>query len=332
MGENTEIPLSNDVIQVIGHVTRDEIMSLRISIANKRLIVAICENDRGRYIKLTDGRARIIVPSDGISHMREALTMLESNLDPSQPLDDSSTSIPPQGQTSSVSSPAPSSGSTATTAAAAVANAAQQHHQQQQQHTQPASGASTNNVTNNANNASGNGGGNEEHRSELIDSQRFLCEGRKFYFDILDNSRGRYLKISQSSTRRITLIVPLAFLPSIKRAIDMLLEKAPPDTTIQDPSTVQRITRSLERVTALGDGSSVTLNIVQREVRTMGKRVVFESGANRRGSYIKIMENNGAQRMAVMLPHAAVPEIIHLLQEVVADGDPAQALNPPNGQ
>lgn len=328
MGDNVEIPPSDDVIQVISHVTRDELMSLKISLANKRLIVAICENDRGRFIKLTDGRARIIVPSDGIPHMRESLSALETNLDPSLEQSASSTTAsaaPGQPNTN------PSSGSTA---AAAVANAAQQHHHHQQQPGAAAAAGGSTNSAINTNNVTGNSNhaGNEEHRSELIDSQRFICEGRKFYFDVLDNARGRYLKISQSSTRRVTLIVPLTFLPFITRAIDMLMEKAPPDTIVQDPSTVQRITRSIERVTALGDGSSVTLNIVQREVRTMGKRVIFESGANRRGSYIKIMENNGSQRMTVMLPHAAVPEIINLLQEVVADGDPAQALNPQNGQ
>lgn len=276
MGENSELSSSEDVIQVINHATPDELMSLKISMASKRLIVALCENDRGRFIKVTDGRSRIIVPADGIQQMCRSLAALEANLE-------------------SNSSPDAVDPST---------SSAQPHH------------------------ASG-----EDNKSDLVDSERFLSEGRKFYFDVLDNARGRYLKISQSSTRRITLIVPITFLSPLKRAIDMLLERVPPDTNTIDPSAVQRMTRTIERVTALNDGAPVTLNVVQREIRVLGKRVVFESGANRRGSYIKIMENSGPQRMTVMLPHSAVPDMIQLLQEVVANGDPADALTAAqNGQ
>lgn len=274
MGES-EAAVQHDGIQVIGHGTRDEIMSLKVNVANKRIIVALCENDRGRFIKLTDGRARIIVPADGIAQMRDALVALESALE---------TAPPPTADSGSTSGPA-----------------TQVNH-------------------------------SDDVKSDLVHSQRFLSEGRKFYFDVLDNARGRFLKISQSSTRRITMIMPVAGLSLLRQAINMLLEKAPPDTTVTDPSSVQRMTRTIERVTPMNDGASVTLNVVQREIRVLGKRVVFESGANRRGSYIKIMENSGSQRMTVMLPHSAVPEMIQLLQEVVDAGDPADALTAQNGQ
>lgn len=271
MGENepTSVP---DGVQIAGYASRDELMSVKIVAGTKRIFVALCENDRGRFIKLSDGRGKILVPGEGISQMRDALAALEAALEAAPAPDDST---PDQaGSPSAPGAPA-----------------------------------------------------NDDIKSELLAAQRFLSEGRKFYFDVLENTRGRYVKISQSSTRRITMIMPVIGLALLREGIDMLLEKSPPDTSISDPSSVHRMTRTVERVTPMQDGNSVTVNVVQREIRVLGKRVVFESGANRRGSYIKIMENNGSQRMTVMLPHSAVPEMIQLLQEVVEDGDPADALD-----
>lgn len=263
-----------EVIQEVHQRTRDELISLTISIANRRIIVALCENDRGRYIKLTDGRSRIFVPSSGIVQLREALSLLGSNLNSFDTSLENSEAVP-----SPHALPQPS-------------------HQE------------------------------FILKTELIDSQRFLCEGRKFYLDVLKNSRGRFLKISQASNRRITLVVSLTFIPQLRRAIDMVIEKAPPDNSIpSDPSTVQRATRTLERAVSLNDGSSVTVNVVQREIRVFGKRIVFESAANRRGSYLKIMENIGSNSTVIMLPHSAVQDVIHALEEAVADGDPSEGVN-----
>lgn len=273
MGENETVP-QQDGVTINGYNSRDELMSVKILVGTKRILAALCENDRGRFVKLTDGRSRIIVPGDGIMQMREALVALESTAE---------SAPPPRSDDPSHAAQSSASG--------------------------------------------------EEVKSECVNAQRFLSEGRKFYFDVLENARGRYVKISQSSTRRITMIMPVNGLALLREGLDMLLEKTPPDTTVTDPSSVQRVTRTVERVTPMQDGASVTLNVVQREIRVMGKRVVFESGANRRGSYIKISENTGSQRMTVMLPHSAVPQIIELLQEVVQAGDPADALNAAtNGQ
>lgn len=281
MGEN-ETSTTTDGVQIAGYASRDELMSVRVVAASKRIFVALCENDRGRFIKLSDGRGKIIVPAEGIPQMRDALVALETALE-SHP--------PPALQTTH----------------------AEEVHDEHASH---------------ANHASAHAGaGHDESKSELIEAQRFLSEGRKFYFDILENARGRYLKISQSSTRRVTMIMPINGLTLLREGVDMLLDKAPPDTTVTDPSAVHRISRTVEKVTPTQDGASVIVNVVQREIRVLGKRVVFESGANRRGSYIKIMENSGSQRMTVMLPHSAVPEMIELLQEVVEAGDPADALN-----
>lgn len=166
----------------------------------------------------------------------------------------------------------------------------------------------------------------EDSKSELISSQKIASEGRRIFLDVLENAKGRYLKICKLSVRRINMIIPIEGLPFLREALDLLIDKTPPDTSFTDPNNVQLLTKTIDRVTPLDDGASVTISVVQRVVRTMGKRVVFESGANRRGSYIKISENNYPQRTSIILPHSAVPQIIQLLQEVVQDGDPADAL------
>lgn len=268
--DEAENPSQTDGVSIAGFSGRDELMSVKINVGSRRLFAALCENDRGRFVKLTDGRSKIIVPGDGILQMRKALINLEISVQ-SAP-ESKEDSRPSNGQ------PGP--------------------------------------VT-------------DDPKPELIGAQRFLSEGRKFYFDVLENNRGRYVKISQSSTRRITIIMPVTGLTLLREGLDMLLEKAPPDTTTVDPSSVLRMSRTVERVTSMKNGVSVMVNIVQREIRVLGKRIVFESGANRRGSYIKMSENSGSQRMSIMLPHSAVPEMIALLQEVVQAGDPADALSEP---
>lgn len=268
-----------DMIQEIQQLSRDELFSLKVTIANRRIIVALCENDRGRYIKLTDGRARLFVPSSGFAHLCEALSSLNAHFDPSD-MSANSTSYPspadPQVYEPSIQGPL---------------------------------------------------------KSQLIHSQRFSCEGRKYYLDILENARGRYLKISQASHRRVTLILNPAFVPQLRKAISIVIDKSPPDTSVPlYPSTVQRVTRTLERVATLNDGPSVTVNVVQREIRVLGKRIIFESSINRRGSYLKIMENSGPNRATVVLPHSTVPEVIQLLEEAVANGDPADGITTPQMQ
>ncbi|CAN8070020.1 unnamed protein product [Agarophyton chilense] len=269
MGEN-EADVPQDGVTILGYGIRDELMSVRITVGTRRVTMALCENDRGRFLRLIDNRSRIMVPAAAIMQMRDALVALEHALE---------TAPPPKQPT-----PPP---------------------------TQPAS-PPANAV--------------EQVKSELISSQRIASDGRKIFLDVMENAKGRYLKICKVSIRRINMIIPIQGLPFLREGLDMLLEKTPPDTSVTDPSSVQRLTRTVERVTPLNDGATVTINIVQREIRTMGKRVIFESGANRRGSYIKISENNFPQRTSIILPHAAVPQIIQLLEEVMQSGDPADAL------
>lgn len=37
------------------YVSRDELLSLRVVAGSKRIFIALAENDRGRYLKVSDG-------------------------------------------------------------------------------------------------------------------------------------------------------------------------------------------------------------------------------------------------------------------------------------
>lgn len=280
-----------------GYVNRDELLSLRVVTGAKRVFLALCENERGRYLKLSDGRSKLIVPGSGIKDLRAAIDALHHAAAAA-----GATTAGTQSQSQQQAQPAQSQHSSS----AVVSSAA---------------GAGTS-ISSSDGAVSAATHGNQP---EPIHSERFISEGRKFYLDLLENARGRYVKMSQATTRRISMIFPAAGLPLLRQAMDRLHELAPPDTNVTDPSSAQRITRTVDRQTSV-QGSIVTVKAVQRELRVEGKRVIFESGANRRGSYLRITESNGAMKMSVTLPHSTLPQVIDLLREVQEAGDPADEL------
>ncbi|PXF46928.1 hypothetical protein BWQ96_03266 [Gracilariopsis chorda] len=100
MGEN-ETETQHDGVAIIGYGNRDELMSVRITVGSRRVTMALCENDRGRFLRLIDNRSRIMVPAAGIIQMRDALGTLESALESAPP--------PPPPPLPTAKSPGPSS-------------------------------------------------------------------------------------------------------------------------------------------------------------------------------------------------------------------------------
>lgn len=248
------------------YVNRDELLSLRVVVGAKRIFLALCENDRGRYLKISDGRSKLIVPGSGIPDLRGAIDSLHTYFvqNPEAP------PMPPPEE---------------------------------------ATGA----------------------KREPLSAERFISEGRKFYLDLLCNERGMYVKMSQATSRRVSMIFPADALSHLQDAMTQLHELAPPDThanSIPDlaPGQIGHTTRTVERQTSSATGTGVVIKATQREIRTEGKRLVFESGANRRGSYLRISDNSGLSKLSVTVPHGAIPAIIALLNEVQENGDPIDDL------
>lgn len=249
-----------------GYINRDELLSLRVVVGGRHIFLALCENYRGRYLKISDRRSKLIVPGPGIPELRSAIDSLHAVI-----VDRPADALPPP----------------------LVAN-----------------------------------GSNSDSRriQEPIASERFISEGRKFYLDLLANERGTYVKMSQTTQRRVTMTFPASTIEHLRDAMTQLDELAPPDPAVLNPNPTGHTTRTIERHITTANGSTVTVKAVQRELRAENKRVVFESGANRRGSYLRITESSGANKMLVTLPHSLIPHIMNLLKEVHEAGDPVDGL------
>jgi len=253
------------------YVNRDELISLRVVVGTKRIFLGLCENDRGRYLKISDGRSKLIIPGSGIPDLRAAIDSLHAffvqNPDAQPPL--SSTEE--------------------------------------------------------------NGGVGERTKREPLSAERFISEGRKFYLDLLCNERGMYVKMSQATSRRVSMIFPAQALSHLQDAMTQLHDLAPPDHTDTvspeiGPGQIGHHTRTVDRQATTAGNISVSVKATQRIIRTEGKRLVFESGANRRGSYLRISDNSGFSKLSVTIPHGAIPAMIHLLTEAQEAGDPIDEL------
>lgn len=161
---------------------------------------------------------------------------------------------------------------------------------------------------------------------EPLHSERFISEGKKFYLDLLSNDRGQYVKVSQATTRRISMILPVAALRHLREAMAQIERLAPPDPAVLNPGPLGHTTRSVDRQVSLQDETTVVTKAVQRELRVEGKRIVFESGANRRGSYLRISDNTSTTKSHVIVPHSCVSAVIKLLEEVRDSEDPLNVL------
>lgn len=237
----------------------DSLPALRVVVGGKRVLLALCENDRGRYLKINDGRKKLTVSESGIPNLRECIDGLYAHY---KTLPASATASPVE-----LDDAAPRS-----------------------------------------------------TKSDLLHAERFIAGGRKYYLDLLQNERGVFVKMSQATSHRTSILFPSNALEHLREALTQIVEMAPEPTPVK--LTDGHLTRVLDRQTTVPSGGTVAIKATQRELRIEGKRVVFESGANRRGSYLRITETAGGSKMSVTLPHEALPQVLKLLHEAEEAGDP----------
>jgi hypothetical protein len=63
-----------------------------------------------------------------------------------------------------------------------------------------------------------------------------------------------------------------------------------------------------------------------RELSVEGKRVTVETGVNKRGSYVKLVDSGS--NSAVIMPWAVLPEMIAALQQLYDTGEPVAPPTP----
>jgi PurA ssDNA and RNA-binding protein len=282
-----------------GHVNGVELVSLRVTLGPKVLFLALRENDRGRFLKLSNNagahsaRAKIIMAESGIAELREAIATVArrdrelDNIDAGATGDgggdgagdnfnDHDDNVPPAPR------------ATSATAAAARGTSA---------------------------------GQSAAPATVPLVSERLYVRGRRFFLDVLANDRGRYCKLSavEPHGRRASVIFPASGLDAVVEAIDEIVAQAPPLSA----AAGRRLTGEASANGAHNDPGAVTTGtrqMTKHEIHVDGKRVVVESGSNRRGSFVRVQDNyNGA----VTLPFSALSELIGALQQIQEAGDPA---------
>ena len=69
-------------------------------------------------------------------------------------------------------------------------------------------------------------------REDLLKSEKVQVERKQFYFDLKENPRGRFLRITEDvNGRRDTIIIPSTGLKEVRDVIDQMIahdEQAPP--------------------------------------------------------------------------------------------------------
>ncbi|RWR74930.1 transcription factor Pur-alpha 1 [Cinnamomum micranthum f. kanehirae] len=179
-------------------------------------------------------------------------------------------------------------------------------------------------------------------------SKELQLDAKVFYFDIGENKRGRFLKISEASVNRnrSTIIVPAgsgrdegwAAFRNILAEINDASQYIAPNQQNSDPS---------EQLAGLSDdvgagfisghstqpASSSELNADRSvelpspdEVGSMGlskviradqKRFFFDLGSNNRGHFLKISEVAGADRSSIILPLSGLKQFHEMVGHFV---------------
>lgn len=64
---------------------------------------------------------------------------------------------------------------------------------------------------------------------DVIKSEKLSVERKNFFFDLKENPRGRFLRITEDvNGRRDTIIIPAPGLEEFRRVIDLMIEATPP--------------------------------------------------------------------------------------------------------
>lgn len=229
------------------HLMGTELVSIPVKIESKRLYVSLRENERGRFLKISEAETssgqkhKMIVPASGISQLKDLVTRVAEE--------------------------------------------------------DRRLGAST---TNKPESSSEQGG--QRGPPKPLYTERMIVSGRRFFLDLLVNARGRYFKLSHVplNGNRVQITLPASGLNTFANTIQRVLDETPED----GKSTTN---------------GKITRNGAVRELVVENKRLVFQTGTNARGSYLRLIERPG--NSAVVMPIDCLPDIVDILLEITGARD-----------
>lgn len=171
-----------------------------------------------------------------------------------------------------------------------------------------------------------------------LESSEVQVNTKVFYFDVGENQRGRFLKVSEVTRNRSTIIVPAgngdgegwaSFRDILADINEGLHSLAPDENTSADfqETSSERITHPLGKLqkgamrSTAGEGSASLSHegsgALSRILRVDQKKFYFDLGSNARGQYLRISEVIGADRSAIILPVSALEQFYETLGHFV---------------
>lgn len=196
-----------------------------------------------------------------------------------------------------------------------------------------------------------NGGENGQ-----LSSKELQLDTKVFFFDVGENPRGRYLKVSEASKvrGRSTIMVPaagaaggvedgwalfrnaLAEIHEASLALPPAAESSAPAVTgyAAAPTAGAAAAGAAPSPAApsaapVGGGSSISSSTVSRVINAEQKRFFLDLGSNARGQFLKISEVLGMDRSSIIVPASALTQLHNAIGQLLAVAQEQGSLAPP---
>ncbi|KAI5062487.1 hypothetical protein GOP47_0023316 [Adiantum capillus-veneris] len=171
-----------------------------------------------------------------------------------------------------------------------------------------------------------------------LESSEVQVNTKVFYFDVGDNQRGRFLKVSEVTRNRSTIIVPAGngdgegwasfrdILAVINEGLHSLAPEENTSADFQEPSSehishlVGKSQKAAFRSSVEEGAASVgheSSGALSKSIRVEQKKFYFDLGSNARGQYLRISEVTGSDRSAIILPVSALEQFYETVGQFV---------------
>jgi len=137
-----------------------------------------------------------------------------------------------------------------------------------------------------------------EDRSGTVHSQVMTSDGKTFYLDLLDNARGRVMKVAQIAfDQRVTIMLPAIGLEGFTAALASVLREGGELVADAAPSSGQNPGKP-------GEGN---IDLASKLVNIEGKRFFIDLKENEIGRFVQLAEvDNQGKRTKMSLPLSSV--------------------------
>lgn len=135
-----------------------------------------------------------------------------------------------------------------------------------------------------------------------LKSEMQRSAGRRYYFDLKENKRGRFLRISQTSPygARSTIALPAQGIVDIRNTFSEFYDSYGSDEGASDEDENAELPQS-------------------KEMRIERKRFYFDCGRNNRGSFLRVSEVTSNFRSSITIPRQGLLKFKDLVCDVAEE-------------